>query len=313
MKPGRKIDRKKLPPTLQRYDDYLSIHFSPKTRVGRLYKLLEVNDFMKQERGKNIEQITMSDVEAYIAKLTKRKEMKKLRQRSIKFAGSIIKMFAKWLVRQEIMSATEFYKIEVTIEELRGETGEDNRVALSEEEEEKALSKLTDVLFQFIIWLGLNFGLRLQEYCNLLIEHAELAKDRPTLKIELSKGHNQKTRRIPIKPKQAQQFERWLGLLATMKLSHKHLLHNPKNPSKGLNEYSLCWLFQKMSKITGVHLHSYKLRYTYAVRLWKNKVDLWTISLSLGHAKPETTVKYLKIREEEYYDRYVDETKGLFD
>lgn len=313
MQRGRKIDKEKLPPILQRYDDYLSIHYSPKTSCGRLYKLVELNDFMKQERGKCLEQMTMLDVEAYIAKLSKRKENKEIKQRSIKFAGSIIKMFSKWLVRVEIMSATEFYKIEETIEELRGERGEDNRVALSEDEEGRVLSKLTDMLLQFIMWLGSNFGLRLQEYTNLLIEHVELQRDRPTLKIELSKGHNAKTRRIPIKPGQAKQFERWLGLLASMKLPHKYLLYTPKNPSKRMTEPTLIYQFQKISKITGEHVHSQKLRYTYAVRLWKNKVDLWVISLSLGHDKPETTVKYLKIREEEYYDRYVEETKGLFD
>ena len=254
----------------------------------------------------------MLDVEAYIANLVKSKNSGDIKQRSIKYAASNVKMFSKWLVRQELMSAAEFYKIESSIGELRGERGEDNRVALTEVEEEQSLSKLCDTLFQFIIWLGLNFGLRLQEYCNLLVVHVELEKDRPTLKIELSKGHNAKTRRIPISPKQAQQFESWLGHLATMQLPHKYLLYNPKDPTKSLNELSLGWLFQKMSNITGVHLYSYKLRYTYAVKLWKNKVDLWVISLSLGHDKPETTVKYLKITEEEYFDRYLDETKGLF-
>jgi site-specific recombinase XerD len=267
---------------------------------------------MKQERGKNIEQLTRSDVEAYIAKLTERKEKKEIKQRTVKSTASIIKMFAKWLVREDMLDSREFYKIEEDIKELPGEKGEDNRVALAEDEEKRVLAKLVDVLHQFIVWLGLNFGPRLMEYCNFLVEHVELDREKPRLKIELSKGHIKKTRYIPITPLQASRFREWLDFRAALNLPHNFLLYNPRNPSKGLTVYSLGWMFRKMSMITGEHLYSHRLRYTYAVKLWKHGVDLWTISLALGHEKVETTVRYLKIREEDYYDKYMTGTKGLF-
>jgi len=312
MRQGRKIGKHKLPSILQRYDDYMSIRFSPKTREGRLYRLLEFHEFLRNEQEKNIEQLTRSDVEAYIAKLTQRRERKEIKQRTVKSFASIIKMFAKWLVREEILDSKEFYKIEEDIKELPGEKGEDNRVALNEEEEKRVWIKLVDVLHRFIVWLGLNFGLRLQEYCNLLVKHVELERDRPRLKIELSKGHIKKTRYIPITPRQAKQFRKWLKFREALKLPHDFLLYNPRNPSKGFTVYSLGYLFQKMSQITGEQLYSHRLRYTYAVKLWKHGVELWTISLALGHEKVETTVRYLKIREEDYYDKYMTGTKGLF-
>lgn len=312
MRRGRKIDRRKLPRILQRYDDYMAIRFSPRTREGRLYQLIEFHGFMKRERGKNIEHLTRSDVEAYIAMLTQRREKKEIKQRTVKFCASIIKMFAKWLVREEILDSKEFYKIEEDIKELPGEKGEDNRVALTDEQEKRVLTKLCDVLLQFIVWLGLNFGLRRLEYCNLRIKHVELDRDMPRLKIELSKGHIKKTRYIPITPRQAEQFKKWLEFRASLKLPHDFLLYNPRDPTIGLTVYSLDYLFQKMSQMTGEHLYSHRLRYTYAVKLWRHGVDLWTISLALGHEKVETTVRYLKIHEEDYHNKYLSGTKGLF-
>ncbi|MEM2112032.1 MAG: hypothetical protein QXX08_09185, partial [Candidatus Bathyarchaeia archaeon] len=84
MRSGRKIDKRKLPPILRRYDDYMAIRFSPRTREGRLYRLMEFHEFMMQERGKNIEQLARVDVEAYIAKLTERRERKEIKQHTVK-------------------------------------------------------------------------------------------------------------------------------------------------------------------------------------------------------------------------------------
>lgn len=264
---------------------------------------------MNEEKA---EQLMRSDVEAYMAKLTQRRERKEIKQSAVKSYASIIKMFAKWLVREDMLDSKEFYKIEEDIEELPGEKGEDNRVALSDEEERKIMEKLVDVPLQMIVWLGLNFGLRLQEYCRLRIEHVELERNPPRLKIELSKGHIKKTRYIPLFPSQVNQLKKWLEFRASLNLPHSFLLYNPRNPAIGFTVYSLGSLFQRMTKITGVHLYSHRLRYTYAVKLWKHGVDLWTISNALGHEKVETTVKYLKIHQKDYYDKYLTGAKGLF-
>jgi len=312
MRIGRKIDKRKLPLILRRYDEYMAIRFSPETREVRLYRLLEFHQFMKQERGKTMEQLTRSDAEAYMAKLTHRREKGEIKQSTVKSDASIIKMFAKWLVREEILDSKEFYKIEEDLKELPGEKGEDNRIALSNQEEQTIMEKFVDVLLQMIVWLGLNFGLRRKEYCRLRVDHIELERDPPRLKIELSKGHIKKTRYIPLFSGQVNQLKKWLDFRASLNLPHSFLLYNPRNPAIGLTVYSLGYLFQTMTKITGVHLYSHRLRYTYAVKLWKRGVDLWTISIALGHEKVETTVKYLKIHEEDYYDKYLTGAKGLF-
>lgn len=309
---GRKIDKNRLPPILKRYDDYMAIRFSQATREFRLYKLLKVYDFMQHERGKGLEQMTRSDVEAYIAKLTQQKERGEIKARTVQLIASTIKMFAKWLTREEILDSKEFYKIEQDLKELPGERGEDNRVALSKEEEKKVMEKLVDVLLQFMVWLGLNFGLRREEYSKLRIEHVELDKEQPRLKIELSKGHDKKTRYIPLFPSQVNQLKKWLDYIASLNLPHNFLLYNPRNPTKWLKGRDVGYLFQRIKRITGVHVYAHRLRYTYAVKLWKHGVDLWTISMALGHDKVETTVRYLKIHQQDYFEKYLTMAKGIF-
>jgi site-specific recombinase XerD len=311
---SRKIDKNRLPPILQRYDDYMSMRgFSQATREFRLYKLLKVHDFMQHERGKGLEQMTTSDVEAYIAKLTQRKDEGEIKARTVQLIASTIKMFAKWLsIREEILDSKEFCKIEEDLKDLPGEKGEDNRVALSKEEEKTVMKKLVDVLLQFIVWLGLNFGLRREEYSKLRIEHVEFDKEQPRLKIELSKGHDKKTRYIPLFPSQINQLKKWLDYRASLNLPHSFLLYNPRDPTKQLKGHDVGYLFQRISKITRVHVYAHRLRYTYAVKLWKHRVDLWTISLALGHDKVETTVRYLKIREQDYFEKYLTMAKDLF-
>jgi len=267
---------------------------------------------MNKEREKSIDQLNRADIEAYIAKFIHRKEAGDIGQRTVKFAATNVKMFAKWLVKEEMLSSQEFFKINEDLSDLRGEKGEDNRTALSEAEEKEAFRKLPDVFYVFVMWLGVNFGPRLQEMCHARISHVDLNGKRRLLKIELSKGHDAKTRYIPISPRQAQEFMKWLNFRNALNLKHDFLLYNPIDPSKPLTEYSLGWIFQKMTKITGIHLYCHRLRYTYAVKLWKHHVDLWIISQALGHEKIETTVKYLKIRQEDYFDNYEKMTKGMF-
>jgi integrase/recombinase XerD len=71
-------------------------------------------------------------------------------------------------------------------------------------------------------------------------------------------------------------------------------------------------MFNEISKITGIHVYPYKLRYTYAVKLWRHGVDILVISKMLGHTSIDTTMRYLRVKEEEIREKYLEETKGLF-
>lgn len=313
MRVGSKIDKGKLPLILQRYDDYMMTNCSPATRQSRLYALIEFHAFLKRERNKSIEHMDRSDVEAYVAELTRRREKGEIKQASVKHVAKDIKYFAEWLVDEEVLDSKIFRKIERDIKKIPGsDVGEDNREALSAEEEKQIFSRLVDIFLQFLIWCGENFGFRRLEYCNLRVKDLELDREEPRLKIECSKGHRKKTRYIPLFPGQVIQWRKWLNYRASLNLPHDYVFFDPKNPSKPLTKYSLGYLFQKISKITGVHVYSHRLRYTYAVRLWEHGVDIYTISWLLGHSKVETTIRYLKVPERDFRRKFMESAKGLF-
>lgn len=311
MQKERKTDRKNLPPILKRYFDYMVPRKSPDTIETYLYRVLDFHKFMQQKLGKSLGQLRQADVEAYVNELVLRKEGGKISQNTIKQNAHAVKMVAKWLLREEIIDSKEYQKIEEDVREIPEERGEDNRKALSDEEIDQVHKRLADPLLQMLLWTGENFGLRRLEYCRLLVHHLELDGERPRLKIERSKGHNKKTRYIPLFHGQVTQWRKWLLYRASLNLSHSFVFYNPRKPSMGLLKDALSHLFAKMSKITGVHLYPHRLRYTYAVRLWKHGVNIYIISLLLGHENIETTIRYLKIREEDFWQKFMAGARGL--
>jgi integrase len=229
-----------------------------------------------------------------------------------------IKYFAQWLVDQEILDISEFYKIERYVKLIPGgSVGNDDIEPLSKEDEARAFRKLLDAHLSFLLYVGLNFGLRRIEYCNLRISHIELEhveddKPAPRIKIENSKGHTKKTRYYYLFPGQAEEWRKRLEYLKSLNLSHDHVFFNPKDPSEEPNKDRVSSWFVKISKITGIHIPSHRLRYTYATRLWEGGVDLYIISYLLGHSRVETTVRYLKISARTFRKKFMDSAGHLF-
>jgi site-specific recombinase XerD len=298
---------------LQKYSDYMRMHLSPASIQSKLYTLLAFHEFLVRKLGRDLEQLRSSDIQEYLAELALRKEKGQISQGHIHRSAIHIKKFAKWLKREGIINPEEYSKIKEDLSDVPNEIGEDNRLALSDEEKQQISERLTLPLHKQIIWTGLNFGLRRQEYSRLRTTHLELDIDRPRLKIELSKGHNRKTRYIPLFPSQVNQWRRWLKFIASMNLPHDYVFFSFGNPKAGgLTDDKVNELFSRMTKISKVHLYSHRLRYTYAVTLWKHGVDIFVISRLLGHSSVETTIRYLKVREEEFYKKFEEQTKGLF-
>ena len=311
---GKKIDDSKLPPILIRYSSYCrSIQLTETTVNGYLYRLLPLNEFMEKTRLKPLEELERVDVELYMREVGLRRESEEIKQSYVKSTAMIVKVFAEWLVDEEIMDAKQFFRIGRFIDKIpNGAVGEDNREALNKEEEKKLFSQLLDVLFQIILWTGFNFGLRRKEYCNLRIEHLELDREEPRLKIELSKGRVKKTRYIYLFPGQVSQWRTWLNYRKSLNLPHDFVFYNPKNPSLRLTSNTIGYFFTKIAKITQVKLYSHRLRYTYAVRLWEAGVDIFVISKLLGHSKAETTIKYLRVPERDLVLKFKESAKAIF-
>lgn len=314
---GRKTDYDKLPPILQRFDMELKGTKSSVTRDSYIYCLLMLYKYLL-EMGKNLEHIRLEEFKTYINYLTQRREKGEISQQSVKSIAKIFKTFAQWLVTEEMLDEHEYFKIEMYVKKIPGGgLGNDDVEALSKEDEIKAYRKLQDTQLSFLLTCGINYGLRRLEYANLRIKHIELNhvednKPRPRVKVEDSKGHVKKTRYYYLHPGQANAWRKWLGYLKSLNLPHDHVFFRPKDPFRPPDKDAITYLFQQISKITGIHIPSHRLRYTYATRLWEETKDILLVSYQLGHVRIETTRRYLKITSRAFRDKYLDSTKHLF-
>lgn len=320
MRKGRKIDRQNLPNILQEYARYKKnqsvSNCEPETD---LYILMKLNEFMIGDRLKPLEQIVRDDIEVFIQGLVERvnkKDKTKIEQGYVKNVATSIRMFLRWLTtRKGMFDAKEFCIIDEDLKAIRRGDGNDDRVALCEEEETQIFRNLTDSLSRMLVWTGRNFGLRRLEYANLRLKHLELDrkeldKEEPTIKIEKSK--RRKDRRIPLFPQQVAQWKMWLSYRSSLNLPHDFVFYNPKKTWMGITKNVLSYLFHKIAGFTGVKLYAHRLRYTYAVRLWEGGVDIYTISLALGHSKVETTIGYLKIHQRDFFRKFRESARGCF-
>jgi len=308
----RKIDDEKLPPILQEYSKFMNAKYrSNDTREHGLYYVLNLHEFLIEKKAHGIEKLSNDDILDYIAELQKKREEGRMSDNSIKIYLTGVKRYAKWLcMRKKWLDPAEYELISEDIDELPWDEAEiaKGRVACTDEEK-SILVKLDNLLWYMLVWGGLSYGFRRMEYVNLRTSHLLLDADRPVIIIEKSKG--EKTREIPLHPRQVHQWREWLKYRATLNLQHDYVFYNPVT-LKPLTRRGLSLIFRKISIATNIHVYSHKLRYTFAVYLYENGVDIFYIALVLGHSNINTTVKYLKIPAEKFFDAYRKATENLF-
>lgn len=227
---------------------------------------------------------------------------------SIYEKAKCIRRFAKWLWEKEIMDNKEYRLINNHLQKYReGEC--EPREALTEEQKEHTLKKVKNPLFRMIVWFGWNFGLRAWELCNLLISDVDFENKWVVVQWKTAKGR--KSRKIPLNKNQERILKNWINHLRNdIPVQHDFVFYSITG--KPLKHATLTHILKKVQEEIGIHLYAHKLRYTYAVTLWRNGMDIYIISKMLGHAKIETTERYLKVKEKEYLDKYRDSTKDTF-
>jgi site-specific recombinase XerD len=308
----RKIDYERLPQVLQEFDTFMKVKYSNDTRDDYLYRLLDLHDFLMDKRGHGIEELSSEAIIAYIGELRRRRDENKISDNSIKISLGPAITYSKWLCkRKRSLDVAEYELIREDINELpydEAEVGR-GRVALTDAER-SILTSLTNLLWFMLVWVGVSFGLRRSEYVKLRTCDVLLDADRPVLRIVKSKGG--KTREIPLHAEQVNQWRQWFKYRATLNLEHDYVFYHART-LKPLSRHDLNKIFVKISVATKVHVYPHKLRYSFAVFLYEHKVDLFYIARALGHSSLDTTVRYLKIPWEKFFDGYLVSTRDLFE
>lgn len=263
---------------------------SPNSKREYLYNLKEFDRFLS-EKGKSLLDPKAADLAEW---LRFKKQTCKGSTLARKF--SAIKKFFLFLRKKKLINPDELeYLSDIQPKKTKGD--EAHR-ALSEIEIQKCFSNITHPLFQFIYFLGLNFGVRREEYTNIQVSDINLERKR--LRIH---GKGDKVRFIPITERQRARIERFLEHRKRDGVTHEYLLYSKtgKILKRTLERY-----FSEMSKLSGVKFTSHDLRVTFATRLWNAGLDIYVISKKLGHESIETTLRYVKPTEKQVDERYLE-------
>lgn len=238
----------------------------------------------------------------YISKQTG----KRLSNRTIINRLLTIKTFTNWLWEEDYITDKEYKKIKrYKNKEIEPTEGEDNRRALTETEILKGYQKVNDPLIRMLFWVGLNYGIRREEYTKLTFKDIDL-KNR-LLSVH---GKGNKIRRIKILEHHVKRWEDWLNKRNLYNINHDYVFFTSrgKASTKAIDRY-----FKKINHLVvdknKSDLTSHSFRYTFAVNLWRKNVDLLVIQRLLGHVKLETTKRYLRVEDWEIQARYEEQMK----
>ena len=282
-----------LSPILLAYREDKQAQLSPRS----LEQYLRSLDLFQQFIQKDLADITKLDVLKWLGSGQKRG----LKSKTVQNWFRAVQSFIKWLWTEDRMDDRTYKTINGI--RLRLEKDNEERIALSEEEQKECLRLIAEPQSRMLFFVGVNYGLRLQEYAKLKLSDVDL--DNLVLTIRLSKG--QKTRRIGILKNQVPEWEKWFVQRRHYEVEHDLVFFTKSG--KSMTDRTTQRRFQRMQETVNkrgcpVKFSSHTLRYSFATALWRGGMDVLIISKILGHASITTTMAYLKVRESEILERY---------
>ena len=231
-------------------------------------------------------------------------------------AGKILKVSAF----RSYLSFLEAKKIISRIEKMDGRDRfkppikrsnySDRKWSIPEKEWGKYIQNSRGKMSRMGLWVGFNFGLRLNEIIHLRLQDLNFEKKeitiqehKKTLKQEKWNPKFNRKRSLPLSDSQCETFKRWIKE-RPKELQHNYLLWTPSRVNKGkmLNQRN----FQRMCSKVGLHPHV--LRYSFATHYYNKSKNIKLISIFLGHANASTTSGYLQLDRKEA----MEEGRALF-
>lgn len=275
--------------------EYSQLSFGRKktdrTKKEYLNNLNQFREFIYEHRNKSLSELNALDLSLFL-------EHKGIScsDRTLARKFYAIKFFLKYLRKKNLFDSNELeYLIEFS---PKFEEDSEAHRALSTEDIKKIFSKITLPYHEFLFKFGLEFGIRISEYTTITLEDLDL--NRGFLRI---RGKGKKIRYIPIPKRFYSDIENFLEDRKLDGVKHEFLFYTLRGKSvpRTLQKY-----FQKIAVAAGVKFTSHDLRVTFATRYWEAGMDIYTISIMLGHKNIETTLLYIKPKIQEHFKRFQD-------
>lgn len=276
---------------------YLLIDKGYSSNTIASYKI-DLEKFLEYNKGKNIDNITNSDLKEYVKWLNK----ENLNEKSISRNISCLKSFYKFLVIEKYVKNNPSDLISIPkIKKSLPKT-------LTEEEVIKLLDiDLTDNFSyrnKAMLEVMYATGLRVSELVNLKLQDVDLSQD-----LVRTFGKGSKERVIPIGEYAREYLEKYIyEYRASMlkRTNNEYLFLN--NHGNKMTRQGFFKIIKKIAKEKGIdkELSPHTLRHSFATHLLKYGADLRTIQELLGHSDISTTQIYTYISNEELKKNYED-------
>lgn len=146
------------------------------------------------------------------------------------------------------------------------------------------------VFNEFLVWLLLRSGLRIQEACNINIGDLPITHGKDAIYVRNGKGGIART--VLIGKKLRDRIRRFVAISRNVAGPSEPLLLTETG-----NRLIYMSAYQKLKGIgaaVGFRLTPHMLRHSYAMRLYAQSHDLLFVQRQLGHSDPATTAIYAR-------------------
>jgi len=241
----------------------------------------------------SLESLAMSEIDKYLSLIRSKNLSNNTYAKIINCIKSFLKfLYGREYIKKDFSSFINIPKKVASIKEYLSDMDIENiRNYLSIRKEKYRNENLRD---RIIFSLGIDCGLRRQEFINLNWEDINLDED--SISIKNSKGRKN---RVVYFNKDLMEL-----LCLYRKLSGKYISALIRGShGKRITKCSLQNIISRIfkeSKTYRKNLTLHSLRHTYAERLRRKGIDLPTISKLLGHSRLDTTDIYLHVNKDDF-------------
>lgn len=280
---------------IEEFKNYLLIDkkYSNNTIESYHQELVKYYDFFK---GKNLKQITTTDIRDYLKYLKK----KELTEKSIAHSISVVRSFYKFLVIEKYVREDPIINIELP------KLTKSLPHVLSSEEILKLLDiKLKDKFSyrnRAMIELAYGSGLRVSELVNLKLNDVDLEEC-----IVRTMGKGSKERIIPLGDYTLIALQEYLEIYRDSLIKKEncdYLFLN--NHGKKMTRQGFFKIIKLLAKEQGIktNFSPHTLRHSFATHLLDGGADLRSIQEMLGHSNLKTTQIYTHVSNKRLKDNY---------